>query len=96
MQLHLERLPPSPFKVPTVAGCKYIVVSSGLWVFSAFETHAQVAQAVAPGETVVSAGFVEMDYDRKAWCVGYSSSLNVRSRPTEDSAILQAGLALLG
>lgn len=70
---------------------KYIIVRQGTLevpiLFSELQSHAEVAQAFNPFETV-SAGFWGTNTDDQFVCYGDSFSLKLASRPVEDSRIL--------
>lgn len=70
---------------------KYIIVDTGMAlapvVFTELLTHADVARQIAPGGEVLGAGFCYIEKNQYV-CYGESVSLQVKSRGTEDSKIL--------
>lgn len=70
---------------------KYIITANGPVIFPQTLIHADVAKDLAP---VISAGFFlwKKSGEKKLICYGESVSLNIKSRLTEDEAVLASFL----
>lgn len=70
---------------------KYIIIDTGMLiapiVFTELLTHVDVARSIAPGGTILGAGFCRIDKNHYV-CYGESVSLEVKSRGEADSKIL--------
>lgn len=76
---------------------KYIVMDNGQWdapvIFDEATQHFEMAQNI-PGE-IISAGFIHWTPDGIE-CYGESISLGVKSRPTEDTTMINKMLGVAG
>lgn len=73
---------------------KYIVVENSVGykapiIFPDILVHSIMAASLKKqGWGVISAGFVKQDDNGEIFCTGYSNTLNVSSRPKEDSELI--------